>query len=110
MTVDTACRGRSNTKASIAQDAATAAVTCAASAADVACGDGKSAEETDVAVTYTVKLLKRGRGATEKAKFLLGSDDKLYACLDGEVAGAMVGERALTAEGKKRGFRFIKGV
>lgn len=79
---------------------------------DVEKGAGVVVEEPDVEtpVTYTVKLLKRGRGATEKTKFLLGSDDQLYACLEGEVAGAVVGERVLTAEGKKRGFRFFKGV
>ena len=110
--------------ATIAQHAATTADTCVANAADIVatCGDVAkkndcaNVEETEVEemdvkepVTYTVKLLKRGRGATEKTKFLLGSDDRLYACLEGEVAGAVVGERVLTAEGKKRGFRFCKG-
>jgi hypothetical protein len=51
-------------------------------------------------------MLKRSRKDLDKSKYLIGSDKKLYECLEGEVAGAVVGEQM-----EKKGrtvFRFHK--
>jgi hypothetical protein len=51
-------------------------------------------------VTYTIKPIRRYKGDANKTMFLLGSDAKLYECLDGNIPGAEIGVGVTRSDGR----------